>query len=396
MATVSNNIKKARRAEKRRMSRFGFFSLGIGIDIPLLIIILTLLAFGLIMLFSASFAIAYYETGDSYKYIRQQSIYAAFGLAVMFALSLVDYRNFYRLAWVVYGVSTIFLLIVLVDTFALSQGVAQRWISLGPISFQPSELAKFAIIVILAYLTSKYDGKVKTLKYGVVPCFGVTFITAGLIVAEKHVSATIIVAILACIIMFIGGIQFRWFAILGGLGTALLLVVILTTDVFAYVIVRIQGWLNPFNPPDGVDTWQTVQSIYAIGSGEIFGVGLGQSRQKYSYLPEAQNDFIFSIICEELGFIGALLVIGLFIALVWRGMVVSINAKDKFGMLLGLGMTFIVGIQAAFNICVVTNAFPNTGITLPFFSYGGTALIVTLGEMGVLLAVSRHSNTEKI
>lgn len=385
-----------RRKEKRDITKFNFFSLGVGIDIPLLIIILTLLAFGLIMLFSASFAIAYYETGDSYRYIRQQAVYAGLGVVAMFALSFVHYKNFYRFAWIVFGVSTILLFVVLIDTFALSQGVAQRWISIGPVSFQPSELSKFAIVVIIARITTVNDRRIKSIKHSVVPCFAVTFLTSGLILAESHLSATIIVTLLAFIIMFIGGIQFRWFAILGGIAAVAVTAVLTFTNKFAYVQKRIDGWFDPFNPPDGVDTWQTVQSLYAIGSGQIFGVGLGQSRQKYSYLPEAQNDFIFSIVCEELGLIGAIIVIGLFVALVWRGVVVSINAKDKFAMLLGLGMCFTVGIQAAFNICVVTNAFPNTGISLPFFSYGGTALLVTLGEMGVLLAVSRHSNTEKI
>ncbi len=228
------------------------------------------------------------------------------------------------------------------------------------------------------------------------PCFGVTAVITGLVLAEKHVSATIIIALLAFIIMFVGGIQFRWFVLLGGIGVIVLIYIVTQTDVFSYAVDRIQGWIDPFNPPEGVSTYQTIQSLYAIGSGQLLGVGIGQSTQKHLYLPESQNDFIFPIVCEELGFVGAMLVVVLFVALVWRGFVISINAKDKFGMLVGIGMTLTIGIQAAFNICVVTNAFPNTGISLPFFSYGGTALMVALGEMGVLLAISRHSYTEKL
>ena len=193
--------------------------------------------------------------------------------------------------------------------------------------------------------------------------------------------------------MFLGGTRFRYFAFGGVLVVGALLFLVLSSG--GYQVDRIAGWLNPFDPPEGVDTWQTRQSLYAIGSGGLLGVGLGQSRQKYLYLPEPQNDFIFAIVCEELGMGGALVVIILFSLLIWRSMYVSLHARDKFGMLLGLGITFQIGLQAVLNICVVTNTLPNTGISLPFFSYGGTALLMLLGEMGVLLNISRSSNVEK-
>ncbi len=391
-----------RNTKKRKKFSYKFMSLGLGVDLPLVILILTLLSMGLIMLFSASFARGFYDYGDSYHFIKDQAMFALVGVIAMFFLSYIDYHLFYKFAWLVFGVATLLLGIVLIDSFALSEGVAQRWISIGPISFQPSELAKFAIVVILAYILSKNQKNITSIKLTVLPCMACTGILTGLVLAERHLSGTIIMASLAVLIMFVGGIQVRWFVIIGAIAGTAIIFLLLNSDVFAYTLDRIEGWRDPFNPPLNefgepiVDTYQTVQSIYAIGSGELLGVGLGQSTQKHLYLPASQNDFIFSIICEELGFIGAMLVIGLFIAFVWRGVVVSINAKDKFGMLLGLGMTFTVGIQAAFNICVATNAFPNTGISLPFFSYGGTALLVTLGEMGVLLAVSRNSYTEKI
>ncbi len=177
---------------------------------------------------------------------------------------------------------------------------------------------------------------------------------------------------------------------------AAVLYLIFFSDKFDYALLRLQGWLNPFDPPEGVDTWQTRQSLMAIGSGRLLGLGLAQSRQKYLYLPEPQNDFIFAIVCEELGFVGALAVILLFALLIWRGIVISLGAKDKFGTLLGIGLTAQVGIQAILNICVVTNTLPNTGISLPFFSYGGTSLVMLLAEMGILLSISRTSNVDKV
>ncbi len=388
------------RKRSSRVERFNYklFNLGVGIDLPLVIIVITLICFGLLMLFSASFSKAYYESGDSYAYIRPQAIFAGIGFVAMLAISYVDYHLFYKFAWLIYGVAIALLLVVLVDTFALSEGVAQRWIEIGSFSFQPSEIGKFAVVVIIAYLLSKNQNKLTSLRDTVIPTFVCAGLIAGLILAERHLSGFVITVTLAIIVMFVGGIQVRWFVILGGIGVAIALILVFTTPVFDYIDERLIGWLDPFatDLPDDVDPYQTIQSLYAIGSGQLFGVGLGQSIQKHSYLPAAQNDFIFSIVCEELGFIGGMIVILLFIALMWRGIVISINAKDKFGMLLGLGMTATVGIQAAYNICVVTNAFPNTGISLPFFSYGGTAMLVTCGMMGVLLSVSRNSYTEKL
>ena len=195
--------------------------------------------------------------------------------------------------------------------------------------------------------------------------------------------------------MVIAGTKIRYFVSIIVMGVVGLACLLMFSNKFTYALNRVKGWLDPFNPPQGVDTWQTRQSLYAIGSGQLFGVGIGQSRQKYLYLPEPQNDFVFAIICEELGFIGALLVIILFALFIWRGIYISLNARDRFGMMLGIGITFQFGLQAILNICVVTNTIPNTGISLPFFSYGGTALLMLLAEMGVLLSISRHSRIDK-
>lgn len=382
----------------KRKFKYSFFNLGVGLDLPLLIIVLTLLSVGLVMLFSASYASAYYNHSNSYEFIFRQGTFAVLGVVIMLLASLVDYHIFHKFAKLIFIASVVMLAMVLIfkgTPLAPEKGGANRWLNLG-IEFQPSEIAKFALVIMLAHIISLAGDKVKTFKGGVVPCFFCTALVGGLVVAEKHVSATIIIMVIACIVMFVGGIKMRWFVGLGGIAATAIVYLVFFTDKFAYALARVQGWIDPFNPPDGVDTYQTIQSLYAIGSGQMLGVGLGQSRQKYLYLPEPQNDFIFAIVCEELGFVGALIIIILFAALIWRGVIISINAKDRFGMLVGLGMTFTVGIQAVFNICVVTNAFPNTGIGLPFFSYGGTSLIILLAEMGVLLSVSRGSYMEKI
>ena len=262
-------------------------------------------------------------------------------------------------------------------------------------NFQPSEIAKFALVLIFAHLISINYHKMGTFRYGVLPYLIIVLLLAGLILVENHVSATVIILAIAAVMLFVGGVKLRWFAVAGGLVGAAILYLVLYSDKFSYALDRIMGWLNPFDPPQGVDTWQTQQSLLAIGSGQALGLGLGQSRQKYLYLPEPQNDFIFAIVCEELGFVGALVVILLFALLIWRGIVVALNAQDKFGTMLGVGITAQVGIQVILNIMVVTNTIPNTGISLPFFSYGGTSLVILLCEMGVLLSVSRSSSLDK-
>ena len=279
---------------------------------------------------------------------------------------------------------------------APNKGGAVRWLNLGFVEFQPSEIAKFALILMFAHLIALYGERMKTFRYGFLPFFGILGLICVLVIAEKHVSATIIICLIAFIMMFVGGTKFRYFAVIGGAAAAAIGALVLFSSKFAYAMDRVHGWLDPFNPPEGVDTWQTVQSLYAIGSGQLLGVGIGQSRQKYLYIPEPQNDFVFAVVCEELGFIGALIVIILFALFIWRGVYIALHARDLFGTMLALGITFQFGVQAILNICVVTNTIPNTGISLPFFSFGGTALIMLLAEMGVLLSVSRHSNTEKM
>ena len=276
---------------------------------------------------------------------------------------------------------------------------AYRWLYIGPVNFQPSEIAKFALILIFAHLISINFDKMQTFRYGVLPYVLILGSIAGLVVMENHMSATLIILMLAGVMLFVGGVKLRWFGLAFGALGAAAAYLLFFTDKFTYAYARIAAWQNPFDPNATAeilaDTWQTRQSLMAIGSGGLLGLGLGQSRQKYLYLPEPQNDFIFSVLCEELGFIGALIVIILFAMLIWRGITVSLRAKDKFGMMLGVGLTVQIGIQVILNIMVVTNTIPNTGISLPFFSAGGTSLIILLAEMGILLSISRNSAIEK-
>lgn len=386
------------KVKKRVRKKFRVFSARSGVDRPLFYLILVLLVIGLIMLFSASYAYSYYYFDNSYHFITPQALFAILGLVFMGLISLFDYHHLHKFAFPLFFVTLGLLAAVkvLADTsIAPILNGANRWLYIGPINFQPSEIAKFTLVLIFAHLISINYHKMGTFRYGVLPYLIILLMIAGLILVENHVSATLIVLAIAAVMLFIGGVKLRWFAVAGGLAGAGILYLLLYSDKFSYALDRIKGWLDPFNPPEGVDTWQTQQSLMAIGSGQALGLGLGQSRQKYLYLPEPQNDFIFAIVCEELGFVGALVIILLFALLIWRGIVVSLNAQDKFGTMLGIGITAQVGIQVILNIMVVTNTIPNTGISLPFFSYGGTSLVILLCEMGVLLSVSRSSSLDK-
>ncbi len=388
---------------RRVKKKFKLFSVRSGMDLPLFFLVLVLLTIGLVMLFSASYAYAYYNmNGDSYYFIRNQSIFAVAGVIIMVLVSYFDYHHFHKFAIPILLVTYIMLVLMLVarDT-PLVPNIkgAYRWLYIGPVNFQPSEIAKFALILIFAHLISINFDKMQTFRYGVLPYVLILGSIAGLVVMENHMSATLIILMLAGVMLFVGGVKLRWFGLAFGALGAAAAYLLFFTDKFTYAYARIAAWQNPFNPNATAeilaDTWQTRQSLMAIGSGGLLGLGLGQSRQKYLYLPEPQNDFIFSVLCEELGFIGALIVIILFAMLIWRGITVSLRAKDKFGMMLGVGLTVQIGIQVILNIMVVTNTIPNTGISLPFFSAGGTSLIILLAEMGILLSISRNSAIEK-
>ncbi|MBQ2676010.1 MAG: putative lipid II flippase FtsW [Clostridia bacterium] len=361
-------------------------------DITFFLFVVGILVTGLVMLFSASapYASTYY--GNSYYFITKQLGFAIFGLLLMYGISRINYQILRKFAWIIYGIAVALLILVLILP-PLKDGF-HRWIVIGPINFQPSEIAKFAIVVLFANLISLNYKKMQTFKYGVLLFAGLLGLVCALVVVETHLSATVLIFSIGIVMMIIGGIKARWIA-LGGLGGISLGALAILTGIVSYGSDRIQYWLDPWADPTGKG-YQTIQSLLAIGSGGLMGQGIGESNQKYLWVPEPQNDFIFAIVCEELGLIGALLIVAAFALLVWRGFVIAMRAPDKFGSLLAIGLTFQVGLQAVLNILVVTNTIPNTGISLPFFSSGGTALIMLLAEMGVILSVSRQSTVEKL
>ncbi|MBE6787666.1 MAG: putative lipid II flippase FtsW [Ruminococcaceae bacterium] len=362
------------------------------IDITFLSFVLILLTIGLVMLFSASYAYSYEYYGNSYKFITRQAFFAVVGVIVMLIVSRIDYHKLKKLAWLVF-IAVIAMLVILLALPPMVSGMdVKRWIAIGPVTFQPSEIAKFAIVLLFASLIAGNQKQMRDIKFIAVLVF-LLALTCGLIVLEPHLSATILVFCLGIVLLIVGGLPKRY--IFGGIGLGAAGVVLLVVSgAIGYASDRIKYWLDPWLAPTG-EGFQTIQSLLAIGSGGILGRGIGQSRQKYLWVPEPHNDFIFSIVCEELGLIGAIVIIVLFCLLVWRGFLIAMRSPDKFGALLSIGLTFQVGLQAMLNIWVVTNTIPNTGISLPFFSYGGTSLLILLAEMGVILSVSRSSNVEK-
>lgn len=362
------------------------------VDMVLLCIIFALVVIGIIMMYSASFAYAHYnEDGDSDYYFRHQVIFAVIGIIVMFAASLYPAVRLKRFNLPILTISTILLIIVL---FLPEINYVHRWINLGFTTFQPSEITKFAVILFGATWADSHADKMHTGKWGVLPFAIVLGVSGALLLLEPHISCTVIVMLLGLTMMFVGGTRMTWFVGLVIL-VAVGIVAVILSGAVGYSSSRIAVWLDPFVDP--LDKgWQNIQALYAIASGGLLGEGLGNSRQKYLYISEPQNDFVFAVVCEELGFIGAALVIALFVVFVWRGFTISINNPNRFSKLLGIGITAQVGWQALLNMAVVTKMVPNTGISLPFFSYGGTSLVMLLFEMGVLLAISRGSTEKKI
>lgn len=362
-------------------------------DLPLLTLVMVLLTLGLVMLFSASYATAYYNEGSSFAFISRQLLWALMGTVAMFVISNIDYRIFHRLAFPILIFTLILLVIVL---FMPPIKGCRRWIFIGSIAnVQPSEIAKFAVTIMFAQLATMFGDKMKTFRWGVLPFMGILGVIGVLMMLEPHLSGTIIIMCIGLSIMLVGGTKLKWFMFGGIMIAAALAVAIMIPGVIEYAMSRIEFWLHPESDPLGKG-FQILQSLYAIGSGGLMGLGLGNSRQKYMYLPESENDFVFAIVCEELGFVGASIIIILFALLIWRGFVIAMKAKDKFGCLIAVGLTVQVGLQALLNIAVVTNTIPNTGISLPFFSYGGSSLMMLLAQMGVLLSISRQASVDKM
>ena len=362
------------------------------VDSVFLLLVLFLLAVGLIMLYSASYAQSEYDTSyeSSTKYLQKQALCAAIGLFAMYFFSRIPARFWYRLAWPLYGLSIVLLLSVLIIGEEVNG--ARRWINLAGIQFQPSEVAKFAQIVLFARLTRHFGRRAKEFRFGVMG-FGMALMGILTPLAlEKHLSAIMLMGMVAVVMMFVAGTHPKW--LLAGAGAAAVFVIIYISFM-GYAGDRVTAWLHPEQDP-GDTGYQILQSLYAIGSGGLFGLGFGKSRQKYLYLPFQYNDYIFAICCEELGLVGAVAIILLFSAAIIRGYWIALSARDRFSTVLAAGLVTLIAVQTILNLCVVTNLLPSTGIALPFFSYGGTALAVNLGEMGIVLSISRYRNQRKI
>ena len=362
-----------------------------GVDYPFLILVLAALAVGLAMLYSASFAQSEYDTGyvSSSRYLQKQAVCAVIGLAAMVVFSRLPAELWYRLAWPLYGISILLLLSVLV--VGESVNGARRWINVAGIQFQPSELAKFTMILLFGRLTRQFGSRAETFRYGVLG-FGMAML--GILVPlalEKHLSAIMLMGMVGVVMMFVAGTRAKWL-LAGAAGAGVF--VLIYVSFMGYAGDRITAWLHPERDP-GDTGYQILQSLYAIGSGGLFGLGYGKSRQKYLYLPFQYNDYIFAVICEELGLVGALGIIALLSALILRGYWIALHARDRFSTVLAAGLVTLIAVQTVLNLGVVTNLLPSTGISLPFFSYGGTALAVNLGEMGIVLSISRYRNERK-
>ncbi len=358
------------------------------LDVPFLALTVLLVIIGVVMMFSASYARAYAEEGKATYYFARQAIFAVLGVGIMLFVSRINYQLWRGASFIVLAVSVVFLM--LVPIIGTEEGGAKRWIWIGFTSFQPSELTKLAIVMSFASLMSTYREKMQTFRYGVVPFAAILLVVCALLALERHFSGILIILAIGASMMFLGGAQLRWFVI-GGAAVAVFAVIYLTT--MGYASDRVTAWRDPMSDPSDTG-YQILQSLYAIGSGGLMGLGFGKSRQKYLYLPEEHNDYIFPIVCEELGFVGALVIILLFILLIVRGYWIAMHARDRFGALMAAGLTTHMALQTFLNIGVVTNFLPATGISLPFFSYGGTALLLQLFEMGLILAVSRQNDNK--
>ena len=355
------------------------------LDLPFLGLTVLLTALGLVMIYSASYARALYETGDSAYFFKRQLGFALVGIGAMLAISRVRPALLRKLAFPVLGVSVLFLVLVFVPGIGQSENGATRWIRLG-ISFQPSEIAKLGIILSYAAMISSFGEKMETFRWGILPFGAILLVIVVLLRLEPHNSAIVIIACTAGAMLFLGGVKYRWF-VLGA--SVMLLGGVLLLGAGGYEASRITAWQDPFSDPTD-DGYQILQSLYAIGSGGLLGLGFGQGRQKYLYLPEEHNDYIFSIVCEELGLVGAVSILLLYALLILRGYWIAMHLRDRFLALTVAGITTLTALQVFFNIGVVTNLLPSTGISLPFFSYGGTALLIQLGEMGIILGASRQ------
>lgn len=360
-----------------------------GFDSSFFVLVLLLLGMGLVMVLSSSYARAYYDPGNvtggnAIYYFVRQLLFAVLGVGAMLIASRVPMQVYRRYS--MHFLVLVLVMLLLVPFIGVKANGARRWLGVGGLTVQPSELAKLGVVLSFSYLICKFRTGMKTVRYGIMPFAGILVLIIFLLVLEPHFSASVIIVAIGAVMLFLGGVRLVWFVSAFGAVSAAIAVVL---TFFPYASSRINTWRDPFsNPTD--EGYQIVQSLYSIGSGGLSGLGLGGSRQKYLYLPEEHNDFIFSVLCEEMGFIGAALILVLFALLILRGYWIALHSKDKFSFLVSAGLISLLAIQTFLNVAVVTNLIPCTGISLPFFSYGGTALLIELFEMGIILSASRE------
>ncbi|WP_409967910.1 putative lipid II flippase FtsW [Bengtsoniella intestinalis] len=363
------------------------------VDTPFFVLVCLLSAIGLIMLFSASFPSSYYESGNPFSYVIRQAAFMALGFAGMLFLGKMNYLRYRAVSRLAMLAAVVLLILVIVPGVGITANNATRWLGVPgtELQFQPSELAKLAVVLYFADSISKKREQMRTLRHGILPYVFWLGIIAGLMWMQPHLSGMVLIVATGGIMMLVGGIHWLWLAVGAGGVVAAGYVIF---EVIGYNVSRLEMWKNPWLDYYG-DGYQLVQSYLAIGSGGLLGVGLGKSRQKYLYLPEEHNDFIFAIVCEELGLIGATIIMILFAALILRGYWIALHARDRFGSLLVVGVVTLIGLQIFLNIAVVSGLVPTTGISLPFFSYGGSALTIQLASMGFVLSVSRQMKPTK-
>lgn len=384
--------KKAKKISKFANNQFDFI---------MCITVLLLLALGIIMVLSASAPSSLATTGNSYTYVKKQLLFAIIGLVVMFILSKIDYRFYKKYYWYIYFASWLVLLLVVVPGLGYSVKGATRWIKFAGSGFQPSELTKIGMIIFYGGYLSDHKSELHTpIKGFLVPLLFLIPPVLILYVVQNHFSVSLVICVVVLVMMFIAGCKFKYFMVVGLIGLAAIALLIGKAGISQnnskskngnFRLDRIATSFDPWSDAQGTG-YQTVQSLYAIGSGGMFGLGLGNSKQKYLYIPEPHNDFIFSILAEELGYLGCIIVIVLFAIFIWRGILASMRAQDLFGSVFAIGITTLIAIQAILNIAVVTGTIPTTGMSLPFFSYGGTALLLLLASVGILLNISRSSS----
>jgi cell division protein FtsW len=362
------------------------------VDFLIFITVLILLLFGTIMVFSSTAPSAYNLNGDTYHFIKKQIIFVIIGLFGMFFMMNYDYKKLAKMSPKILLISILLLIAVAIPGIGTKLNGARRWLIYGPINFQPSEMAKIGIILFVAYTISRRRAYMDNFIKGVLPILGVLGGVAALIMIEPHFSATLIICSVVFIMLFCGGARVSHFLMMGVPIIPLGIIMIITEP---YRLKRLVAFLDPWSDVKG-GGWQIIQSLLAIGSGGIFGRGLGRSLQKFLYIPEPYNDFIFAVLSEELGFLGVIFVLLLFTIFVWRGVKVAMNAQDTFGSMVAIGITTLIAVQVVVNIMVVTSSMPVTGMPLPFFSYGGTSLVFLLSAVGILLNISRYAKYERI